>query len=364
MIWWELPGPSSFIDKAIDALRDGHNLVLPTPARGVQELAEILRMRLADDGWRVAGPFDVADRNPIDQIYAWLDIEDSDATRRSVGTLREKLGPGQVVIVQGIDSDRWGAWAHFMTEYEAASRVVSKFDRPLVVAVVSGVPLSGFLERAPALLTTPWQDVIGELDLLIFVREGMRNRHYEGSKGKLLSRIVAKLALWDFELAEYLVSIDERKLFDPVVALTAASNALGWVDVPAATWEAGGKIRFDGFDLEHPFVLLADKSNHGVLTERLWQAQAGELLPLIELRRRYWVTRMTPLVKLPITVNDSGVNDLDDLEIGELAYVARSKKLNSTIQQATETLRRYRNKLAHIETLDYVEAFDPDLRGR
>jgi hypothetical protein len=306
----------------------------------------------------------VDDRNPIDQIYAWLDIEDSIATRRSVGTLRERMEPGQVVIVQGIESDRWGAWAHFMTEYEAASRVVSKFDRPLVVTVVSGVPLSRFPERAPALLTTPWQDVVGELDLLIFVREAVRNRHYDGAKGKLLSRIVAKLALWDFALAEYLVGIDERNLFDPVSALAAAADALGWVDVPAATWEAGGKIKFDGFDLEHPFLLLAEKANHGVLMERLWQAQAGELLPLIELRRRHWVTRMRPLVKLPITFNDASVTDLDDLGIGELAYLAHSRKLNSTIQLATERLRQYRNKLAHIETLDYAEAFDPDLRGR
>jgi len=153
MSWWNLPGPGNFIARNVEALRAGYNLVLPTPVRGVSELAETLRRNLLDEGWRVAGPFDDEDQNPIDQLYAWLDVGDNDAKRRSIGKLRDSLDPGQVVIVQGIDCDHWRSWEHFMTEYEAASRVVSKFDRPLVVAVVTGVPLSRFSERAPALLT-------------------------------------------------------------------------------------------------------------------------------------------------------------------------------------------------------------------
>jgi hypothetical protein len=167
------------------------------------------------------------EKNPIDQIYGWLEIEDSEATRRSVGNLRRKLEPGQVVIVQGINAGHWGAWKHFMTEYEVASRVVAKFDRPLVVTVVTGVPLSRLPERSAALLTTPWQDVVGELDVLLYVREAMRSKRYDGGKGKLLSRIVAKLALWDFQLADYLAGVDERQLFDPVLALSAASRCSG-----------------------------------------------------------------------------------------------------------------------------------------
>ncbi|MEF8752440.1 MAG: hypothetical protein V5B60_00595 [Accumulibacter sp.] len=364
MSWWKLPGPSNFIARNVEALRAGYNLVLPTPVRGVAELAETLRRNLLDEGWRVAGPFDDEDQNPIDQLYAWLDVGDNDVKRRSIGKLRDSLDPGQVVIVQGIDGDHWRSWEHFMTEYEAASRVVSKFDRPLVVAVVTGVPLSNFPERAPALLTTPWQDVVGELDVLLFVREAMRVKHLEGGKEKLLSRIVTKLALWDFELAEYLAGINERELFDPVAALRGAADALGRPDEFAATWEAGGKIKFDGMELEHSMLLLRHPVEHGKLVERLWQAQAGELLPLLELSRRYWVQRMRPVVRLPIRVNETKVNDLNELEIGQLAYVARSQTLNHAIQQATEKLRRYRNKLAHIEVLEYSEAFDPDLRGR
>jgi hypothetical protein len=131
-----------------------------------------------------------------------------------------------------------------------------------------------------------------------------------------------------------------------------------------ATWEAGGKIKFDGIELEHSMLLLRHPAEHGKLMERLWQAQAGELLPLLELSRRYWVQRMRPVVRWPIRLNDANITDLNELEIGQLAYVARSQRLNPAIQQATEKLRRYRNKLAHIEMLEYSEAFDPDLRGR
>ena len=364
MDWWALPGPAHFVAKAIENLRDGHNLILPTPVRGVPELAETLRRNLLDEGWRVVGPFDNEEKNPIDQIYGWLEIEDSEATRRSVGNLRRKLEPGQVVIVQGINAGHWGAWQHFMTEYEVASRVVAKFDRPLVVTVVTGVPLSRLPERSAALLTTPWQDVVGELDVLLYVREAMRSKRYDGGKGKLLSRIVAKLALWDFQLADYLAGVDERQLFDPVLALSAAADALGQADDLVATWEAGGKIKFDGRELEHSMLLLRQPLEQGRLVERVWQAQAGELLPLLELSRRHWVQRMLPVVRWPICLNDANITDLNELEIGQLAYVARSQKLSPAIQQATEKLRRYRNKLAHIEMLEYSEAFDPDLRGR
>ena len=143
-----------------------------------------------------------------------------------------------------------------------------------------------------------------------------------------------------------------------------AAVAVGWHDNLAATWEAGGTAKFDGLDVEHPLLLLQDESRHGILIERLWQAQAGELLPLIELRRREWVNRMRSQVKQPITINETLVTDLDELDIGQLAFVANSQRMNGTISQATEKLRRYRNKLAHIETLDYAEAFDPDLRRR
>lgn len=365
MDWWALPGPAHFVAKAVENLRDGHNLILPTPARGVSELAETLRRSLEDEGWRVVGPFDDdEENNPIDQLYGWVEIGDSEDARRSVGHLRGRLDPGQVIIVQGVGGDRWEAWQHFMTEYEAASRVVAKVDRPLFVIVVAGVPLARFSERSAALLTSPWQDVVGELDILLHVRETMRIKRYDSGKEKLLSRIIAKLALWDFELAEYLAGIDERRLFDPVSALNDAAEALGRTDDLAATWEAGGKIKFDGMELEHPMLLLRHVAGHGMLVERLWQAQAGELLPLLELRRRYWVERMRPMVRLPIQLNDASCSDLNELEIGQLAYVARSQGMKNTIQQATEKLRRYRNKLAHMEVLEHSAAFDPELRGR
>ena len=68
-----------------------------------------------------------------------------------------------------------------------------------------------------------------------------------------------------------------------VVTLSAAADALGQAADLAATWEAGGKIKFDGMDLEHSMLLLRQPGEHGRLVERLWQAQAGELLPLLEL---------------------------------------------------------------------------------
>lgn len=360
---WALPGPRHFVAKVIGSLRDGYNLILPIPLRTVADLAGKLRENLLDDGWLTQGPFEDHVGNPVDQIFGWLNLDDCSTNRRSVATLRACLEPGSVIIVDGIPPVRWDCWRRFLLEYEAASRMVPKFDRPLIMAVVVGIPLNCLPERSAALLAMPWQDVVGELDVLLYLHDTMRGKYDESEKQKLLSCIIAKLALWDFHLADYLVELEPRNLFAPVRTLTAAASALGWGNDRESSWVSGGMIKYDGVDSEHPSLLIRDESGHRKLRERLWQAQAGELLPLIELKRHQWAKRMKPKAQLPIRINGEDFTDLDNLEIGELAHIAKIQKMGNQIENATERLKRYRNKLAHIETLEYVECFHPDLHG-
>lgn len=359
---WRLPGPNNFIVRAINALREGLNLILATPSHGVANLPETLRRNLADDGWSVAEISDDESSNPLDLLYGSLNIPDSEMTRRSVTALRDRLDPGQVVLVRKINNTHWRDWRQFMVDYEAASRSVPRFERPLIVAVIEGVPISSIGSSAAALKSFSWQNVVGELDVLLYTQEVMRNQQQKSGREKLLSRVVARLALWDFDLAEQLIACDERLLFDPINALQWAANAMGetcrWRQ---GTWESGGRIQFDGIELDHSFLLLAQEAKHDILKRRLWEAQAGEILPLLELQRHFWAERIKLLVRFPIRLADQVYNDIDELEIGQLAYLAKSSNLRQSIRQSTDKLRRYRNKLAHMEALDYSEAFDPEL---
>jgi hypothetical protein len=365
MDWWRLPGPEYFLERAVSHVRDGYNLVLPIPTTGVAGLPDRLLDRLGNEGWETAGPLsDDVSLSPLDLLYCLLELEDPGVTRRSAATLRCRLAPGSVVIVECGGDERWQDWRRFMAEYESAGRTVPKSERPLVALVLSGVKLEQMPERSAGLIIHPWQDVIGELDVLLFVRELKRGMNLDPANAKVLGRVIARLALWDLALAEYLAECDDLDLFDPASVLIGARNAGIWPAELAATWESGGRLRFDGRDLAHSALLIDSEKGRSELVSRLWEAQAAEFLPLIELRRREWAAAMKPRITLPVSIGDESWNDLDDLEIGQLAYLAQKHKLGNKLEAVTQRLRRYRNKLAHLEVLDYSEAFDPDLRGK
>ena len=91
---------------------------------------------------------------------------------------------------------------------------------------------------------------------------------------------------------------------------------------------------------------------------RLWAAQASEMLPTIELQRRALALRMRDHLPMPIRLNDENVKDLNDVEIGTLAFLACKYNLRNSIIQAANRLRRFRNKLAHLEPLNADEALE------
>ncbi len=95
-----------------------------------------------------------------------------------------------------------------------------------------------------------------------------------------------------------------------------------------------------------------------MIRRRLWEAQASELLPFLEARRQYLSQQARPFLRTPIQLDGQSFQDVDELEIGQLAYLARIHGLRVSIKRAADTLRGYRNKLAHLEPLSYAEALD------
>ena len=328
------------------------------PAHGASGLGDALKCNLTDEGWIISGHFRDSSLNPLDQLYSAMEIPDQDLTRRSISTLLAGLEAGAVVIIDGIQRSQWAEWKQFLAAYEAASRGVPRSDRPLLLAVVEGIPVSELGRDCAALRVLAWQNVVGEFDVMLFVLESLRDGVRKPSKIRLLARIIARLSLWDFELASQLAMIDERLLFEPIETLRSIGELSPAPDDLEANWETGGLMLFDDVPLQHPYLLLADPSKHEILRRRLWEAQASDILPLLETRRHYWAQQMRLLVRVPIRLGDQSVSDIDELEIGQLAFLAKQLDLKAPIRHSTDTLRRYRNKLAHLEPLTYAEAFD------
>lgn len=357
MDFWLLPGPHNYLERVLKALRDGFSVIGALPGYGVRGLGEVLHDRLEDDGWMVAAKFFDAGENPLDQIYRAADIVDDDAARRSVSALCKGLEPGSLTIVEGVKGTRWPGWKDFLGEYEAASRGVSRSDRPLILVIPEGIPVASLGRDCAALRIFLWKNVVGEFDVMLFVMDSLRNSGKKRARQRLIARIISRLSLWDVELAGRLLELDEGLLFDPFEALKemVARSEENTLD---RNWESGGLMAFDDVEMDHSFLLLQQSTASEMIRRRLWEAQASELLPFLEARRQYLSQQARPFLRTPIQLDGQSFQDVDELEIGQLAYLARIHGLRVSIKRAADTLRGYRNKLAHLEPLSYAEALD------
>jgi len=361
MDWWSLPGPGSFLSEVVEALRDGQNLVLAKPLNAAVGLSTALEQKLHDEGWRLAGHVNADASDPVDRLFSSLDLDDCGAQRRSIALLRQCLGAGVIVLVSGVGSAVWPVWKRFLTEYEVASRSVLCFDRPLLIVVTEGVAASDLPPRAAALKIFQWKNVVGELDMLLYVNQVFRSRGKLDFASRHVARMISRLALWDFALADHLLDQRPDDLFQPAVMIRSACEALGHPVGMTRSWDSGGLQCLDDIELAHPFLLASQGDPHADLIMRIWSAQATEILPALEIHRRELARRMKPMVSVPFQMGEDQIIDLDDLEIGQLAYVAHTRRLSSAIQQKAEKWRRLRNKLAHLEPLDASEALDCEI---
>jgi hypothetical protein len=369
---WSLPGPAGFIDSLLQELRDGTNVIVGAPTNVATALQPVLESRLVDCGWRLTGPFMPSDGQPIDVLYMELDMQATRPAGRSIASLMidiEKSKRGKsIVIVTILDDRHWSSWLRFIEEYANASRALPAIERTQFLLMASGIPKNKLtINKAPALQCFIWDGHVGEADVFSYVHQSLRQtqKKIDPRFSKLIARIVTRLALWDFDLADRLLRLDWRDLFDPMQALLTVDVPDEGRTVTDTNWEKGGSAEFDGERMIHAFVLSRSSDPKKELAMRLWAAQAAELLPVLEVKRRQLVERMKSTRKLPLslTLNDEPVRDLNDLEIGDLFYLAKKHRLPTNIVSMAEKFRKIRNKLAHLEPVGIEEAFNLLARG-
>lgn len=350
---WRLPGPAGFLDQILTELRQGSSIVVGAPSCVAPALQAVLEDRIAED-WRLTELYEPVTDSPIDQLYDRLDIRDGRTVGRTVASLAEDIKTKQVVFVCGINSSHWTAWDEFIDGYADASRSRSEFDRSPIVLVVSGVPRDQLPARAPALKALVWDGCVGESDVFAYAINAWRaTGRPVDAKAKLIARIVIRLALWDFDLIDQMMALHLDELLDPISILRKLDDRSEAWAATGGGWEHGGTADFDGTRMTHSFVLARGNDARGELTMRLWAAQAAELLPALELRRRKLAERIQATGKIPrgVRLNDEEVIDLSDVEIGGLCYLAYRYRLPQDIVRTAEKYRDIRNRLAHLETV-------------
>lgn len=347
---WSLPGPSRFLTSVEDALRDGINPVLARPGPGPMDLVDALERRLHLSGWSVSPVLTASGTvSPLEQLDGYFAGDEPRQGRPSVAGLYRRLSPGSVVIVKAVDARSWGPWRALLDEIEHYSRGIPVFDRPTLVLEVAGVAAEDVTLSATAMRSLLWRDVVGELDMLVYVESLFERRG--GLLRQVQIRTIAKLAGWDFALAEALAGQTIDRLLTPVTLIRDLQQS-GDLDSPgAADWEAGGIQVVDGVPLRHAVLLAMAGDERSELIMRIWAAHASEVLPLVEIARRRIVHQLRPLISRPIQVDGETVKDLADLEIGQLCYLAHRRGLSANKRDELEGWRSVRNRLAHLQPL-------------
>lgn len=376
MKWQDLPGPAKFIDDAIQHLRNGFSLVVATPILIPSGLEDAFVDALVHDRWRLNRVTAQENEDPLQGLTEKLYIEPERWMGWSVEKFFERLSAGQVIVVEGVSDSNWDDWRTLLRDFEVASRRCPADERAVMLVFARGVPNKRIQSRGAALELVEWKGVLSEPQVLTYVDQRLRTIRQPSRHHKLIVRQISSLALWDLGLADFLLEQPEREIFDVQLVLEAArQNLMPSGGVPkSAAWEHGGSEHFDGVEMQHPFVLLEENDRSGELKRRAWTAQAAELLPQIELRRRALASALEKYVSCPFWIEQKDarpgqaplqvlVRSLDELEIGPLAHVAKVKGTRGELWERAKWLAECRNVLAHLQLLSAADALDPRLYG-
>lgn len=359
MKWQALPGPALFLDGVVQLLREGVSVVVAAPSHGAPEIGSGVRDLLEAQRWQVQQLVVSTQKDPLLWVTEQMYIEPESWMRWSVESLCRQMDSNSVVVIDGVDATNWDAWRNFLKEFEVASRQRPSDSRPLLLVVVRGVALKSLHLSGAALEVRQWIGVVGEYDTLIYVDQRLRSSRKPPKHHKLMVRQISALALWDLGLADYLVSQPESFLFEVNTVIKAARSALDKAfTLNDDSWEIGGSDKVDGAEMTHSFVLIARDDPERELLRRLWTAQAAELLPLIEVRRRELLKGLERHLTCPFDLDGVQVRSLDELEIGRLAFATQRFGLKGGLRTRAEWLAGCRNKLAHLTALSSSEALD------
>lgn len=360
MKWRALPGPGSFIDRVVERIRGGVSTVVATPSPAPPDIEAAITDLLNQDRWVVHRCNAESVREPLAWLTDQLYLQPESWVEWTTESLFERLSPSQVISIEGVTEETWDSWLGLLKDFEAASRRRSADERPVLLLFVRGVTRKRLQFAGAVSHVEVWTGVVGELDILVYVDQLVRERHDVARHHKLLIRQIAALALWDLELAEFLVERPSSEIFDAPNVLRAAGEAFEPRRAAiGSSWENGGLEKFDDQELLHPFVLMKNGDPRGELTRRVWAAQAAELLPLIEVRRRASAKSLERHIRCPFWIDhDRKVDTLEDLEIGSLAFAAHTHKAPAEMREKVQWLAECRNALAHLRVLSAFVALD------
>ncbi len=356
--FWSLPGPGSFVESIIDDVRVGKNVVLRLPQFQPPGLEAVLRQKVSEESWCWHPLRTTEHQLPLAELQDRFQQSSTRYKRRDIQQLLDSSDfEGNVIWLGGIGGAEWVRWKPFIEEYQHACRNKPESRRSLFI-----IPLSGEVAQHPpnqeiTLTIHSWCGSVSELDMIFYATLLLKGSRLAEKQKLLLATTVAKLSLWDPNMAERLARSQINEILSPIGLLRKIAEERTWTDERAPNWQDGSLNRVDGIEQVHSAYLAATDSK--AVDARIWSAQISVIFPLLEEQRRNILLRIQNQHQVPIKMGETIIDNLWDLELGQLAYFLKYNK--HPLYPSAARLHRIRNSLAHLENLPPEEAFAREL---
>ena len=354
---WSLPGPSSFVDKIENEVRDGSNVIVRFPIEVPGGFEHELRERL--HSYFIWNHIDASDfsLNPLTFLHQHIFPDVSALEVSSIADLATYTSfQGRLIWIENINNNMWSEWLTFLTAYSDACRNVDLMTRTVFIVLISKECIANKTTREVALASHDFRGFVDMLDIFVLALREISSNSKHREYRALLAHTVAQVAQWDSFLARKLLSVPREETLSPENILKQYALERGWTAKTPRCWESGTQ---DGTP-ENPVVhsaLLEVCGASRIVRQRLWAAQAAVLLPLVDEQRVNLVNQNRRYLSLPFHTEDGRrIDDLFDLDIGQLAWHLDRRDKPKELRKKVRKLRRVRNKLAHMEPLEPKEA--------
>jgi hypothetical protein len=347
--WWALPGPSRFLADVVGDIRRGLNVIItPPPCSPVTDrVLEPLVRRFESLHFISIDSADISD--PISEsLHERLGVNPKPGQLASPAHLAEALPDRNVIFVDGLDATNSPLWLEFLSQYQHGCNGKPAHKRSVfcvAISVACGVEPKQDIVLALRRFEANFNRIDGVLQMEnLLPRDGRT-----AIERDLLVAVGTELAGCDGGLAKAIVESGRDFLTAPIPVLKRHGESLGW---SPAEVEGGGLTKgieefFDGKRRWHSSA-LALRNDDTALLRRIWHGQIRALFPFIEEQRIALANVVEPFLPLPVDTSDGRADHAIDLEVGQMLYHLRGRRVPPSIWDAISCLRDMRNDLAHV----------------
>lgn len=365
--WWNLPGPSGFLQQVTNDLLEGRSVVVRVPEHVPDDLPQALR-RAAESDWRA---FE-AEEMGADPAAWLLNYFDSDAPpehpRNCRALVESPRFRGRWIMASIRCSERARVWQGFLADYEARVRAVDPFERSRLCVILRGDAAEASPLPEVALSVRTWRDAVGETDMMLWAAYLLRDHGGNPTAARMFVSVLTRLCLWDPLLAVRLADERLERILDPSDILGEIARERGWDgdlrENAAHHWCRGVACEIDG-QLRVHSAALAGIGQAEEVAHRVWAGQVGVIFPFVEERRRALLQALTGRLIVPYRHKPDApeVSDVRDLELSHIHKQIRQAPagLPEWLAPAIWTLVDMRNRVAHFDVVPASRWDDPAL---